>query len=61
MRGHPTVLWTGNDYQIYQPMARFIPEEENIFAKFIDRNGRDLTNKFMQFPEDFPTNKKGDP
>ena len=61
MHGHPTVLWTGNGYHIYQPMDGFILEEEDIFAKFIDPNGKDLTSKFMQFAEDFLTNKKGDP
>jgi hypothetical protein len=60
MRGHPTVLWTGNGYHIYQPMTGFILEEEEVFAKFIDPNGKDLTTKFMQFAEDFLTNKKGD-
>jgi hypothetical protein len=63
-RGHPTVIWTGNGYQIYQPMDGFILEEEDLFAKFIDPNGKDLTSKFMQFAEfaeDFLTNKKGDP
>ncbi len=61
MHGHPTVLWTGNGYHIYQPMEGFILEEEDVFAKFIDPNGKDLTSKFMQFAEDFLTNKKGDP
>ena len=61
MRGHPTVLWTGNGYHIYQPVAGFILEEEAVFAKFIDPNGKDLTTKFMQFAEDFLANKKGDP
>ena len=42
-------------------MAGFILEEEEVYAKFIDPNGRDLTSKFMQFAEDFLTNKKGDP
>ena len=59
--GHPTILWTGNGYHIYQPTEGFILEEEEIFAKFIDQNGKDLTSKFMQFAEDFLTNKKGDP
>jgi hypothetical protein len=36
MRAHPTVLWTGNGYHIYQPVAGFILEEEEVFAKFID-------------------------
>jgi hypothetical protein len=60
MRGHPTVLWTGNGYHIYQPVSGFILEETDIFAKFIDPTGKDLTTKFMQFAEDFLTNKKGD-
>ncbi len=42
------------------PVTGFILEEEEVFAKFIDPNGRDLTSKFMQFAEDFLTNKKGD-
>ena len=49
MHGRPTVLWTGNGYHIYQPMAGFILEEEGIFAKFIDPYEKDLTSKFMQF------------
>src|SRR3954467_8085833 len=61
MCGHPTALWTGNGYHIYQPMEGFILEETDIFAKFIDLNGKELTSKFMQFAEDFLTNKKGDP
>jgi hypothetical protein len=59
MRGHPTLLWTGNGYHIYQPMEGFILEA--IFAQFIDPHGKDLTSKFMQFAEDFVTNKKRDP
>jgi hypothetical protein len=39
----------------------FILEQEDVFAKFIEPNGKDLTSKFMQFAEDFLTNKKGDP
>jgi hypothetical protein len=60
MRGHPTVLWTGNGYHIYQPVAGFILEEEEGFAKFIDPAGKDLTTKLMQFAEEFLTNKNGD-
>ncbi len=60
MRGHSTVLWTSNAYHIYQPVTGFILEEEEIFTKFIDPNGKDLTTKFMQFAELFLTNKKGD-
>jgi hypothetical protein len=60
MRGHPTVLWTGNGYHIYQPVTGFILEEEEVFAKIIDPNGKDLTTKIMQFAEEFLINKKGD-
>jgi hypothetical protein len=60
MYGYPTVLWTGNGYHIYQPVSGFILEEEEVFAKFIDPNGKDLTTKLIQFAEDFLTNKKGD-
>ena len=42
--GHPTVLWTGKGYHIYQPMAGIILEEEEIFAKFIDPTEKDLTS-----------------
>ena len=41
-------------------MAGFILEEIDVFAKFTDGNGKDLTSKFMQFAENFLTNKKGD-
>jgi hypothetical protein len=36
-----------------KPMAGFILEEEDVFAKFIDPNGKDLISKFMQFAENF--------
>jgi Primase X len=61
MHGHPSVLWTGNGYHIYQPMDGFVLEEEEIFARFADPAGKDLTSRFMQFAEDFLTNKRGDP
>ena len=59
--GHPTVLWTGNGYHIYQPMNGFILEEEERFARSKDPDGKDLTSKFIQFAEEYLTNKKGDP
>jgi hypothetical protein len=61
MHGHPTVLWTGNGYHIYQPMAGFILEKEERFARLADRAGKDLTSKFMKFAEEFLTNNKADP
>ena len=60
-RGYPTVLWTGNGYHIYQPMEGFILEEEERFARLKEPDGKDLTSNFMQFAEEFLTNKKGDP
>ena len=43
LHGYPTELWTGNGYHIYQQVAGFILEQEEVFAKFIDPNGKDLT------------------
>ena len=60
-RGYPTVLWTGNGYHIYRPMEGFILEEEERFARLKEPNGKDLTSNFIQFAEEFLTNKKGDP
>ncbi len=61
IHGHPTVLWTGNGYHIYQPMEGFILEEEERFARLKESDGKDLTSKFIQFAEEYLTNKKGDP
>src|SRR6185437_5277579 len=61
IHGHPTVLWTGNGYHIYQPVQGFILEETDVFAKFIEQNGKDLTSKFMKFAEGYLTNNKADP
>ncbi|MGB0027066.1 MAG: hypothetical protein WBP64_09520, partial [Nitrososphaeraceae archaeon] len=61
VHGYPTVLWTGNGYHIYQPMNGFILEDEERFARLSEPGGKDLTSKFMQFAEEFLTNKKGDP
>jgi hypothetical protein len=61
MHGHPTVLWTGNGYHIYQPMEGFILEEEERFARLREPDGKDLTSRFIQFSEEYLTNKKGDP
>ena len=42
-------------------MDGFVLEEEERFARLADPSGKDLTSRFMQFAEDFLTNKKGDP
>jgi hypothetical protein len=58
---HPTVLWTGNGYHIYQPIHGFILEEIDRFACYVDPSKKDLTSRLMQFAEDYFTEKKGDP
>jgi Primase X len=58
---HPTILWTGNGYHIYQPVRGFILEAIDRFSCFTDPNKKDLTSRFMQFAESFFTDKKGDP
>jgi hypothetical protein len=57
---HPTVLWTGGGYHIYQPIRGFILEEIDRFACFKDPSKKDLTSRFMQFAESCFTNKKSD-
>ena len=57
----PTVLWTGGGYHIYQPIQGFILEEIDRFACYNDPSKKDLTSRFMQFAEDYFTNKKSDP
>ena len=42
-------------------MNGFILEEEERFARLADPAGKDLTYRFMEFAEDFLTNKRGDP
>jgi hypothetical protein len=56
----PTVLWTGGGYHIYQPIQGFVLEEIDRFACFKDPSKKDLTSRFMQFAEDFFTDKKSD-
>jgi hypothetical protein len=53
---YPTVIWSGHGYHIYLPVEAFVLEEESIFAKF-DQPSR----KFIQFAEQFLSNKKSDP
>ena len=57
----PTVLWTGGGYHIYLPIRGFILEEIDRFECYIDPNKKDLTSRFMQFAEDYFTDKKSDP
>jgi hypothetical protein len=53
---YPTVIWSGHGYHIYQPIEGFVLEEESEFAKF-----EQPSRKFIQFAEQFLSNKKSDP
>jgi hypothetical protein len=61
----PTVLWTGNGYHIYFPIAGFILESEEVFSEFVSANDSSkdvsLSTKFMRFAEHYFTNGKQDP
>jgi hypothetical protein len=59
---HPSVIWTGNGYHIYQPLEGIIFEKQKIFYDFLAyTNGRDLTSEFLRFAEKFFTDGKADP
>lgn len=61
-KAHPTVLWTGNGYHIYQPIDGKVLEEELTFFNFLPYlDGHDLTTEFLRFAEEFFTNGKADP
>lgn len=55
MDGHPTVLWTGNGYHIYQPIDSFILEEFSIFNEF-----ENPSKQFLKFSAEFLSNNKAD-
>ncbi len=58
---HPTVLWTGNGYHIYQPINGIIFEEHEIFYDFLPyTDNKNLTTEFLRFAEKFFTNGKAD-
>jgi Primase X len=54
--GHPTILWTGNGFHAYQPVAAPILELESQFSKF-DRP----STKLLKYAEYRFTNGKTDP
>lgn len=61
-KAHPTVLWTGNGYHIYQPIEGIVFEEEKIFFDFLPYlEGRDMTTEFSRFAEKYFSNRKSDP
>jgi hypothetical protein len=54
---HPTVLWSGNGYHIYQPMNAEFPLEQNeTFSKF-----NQPSIQFLRFAEQHLSNHKSDP
>jgi hypothetical protein len=55
--GNPTVLWSGNGYHVYLPVAAFVLEEEQVFAKF---QSLKPSRSFMQFAESFLSGNKAD-
>ena len=60
---HPTVLWTGNGYYIYQPLEGMIFENDKVFYDSmpnIDRN-IDTITEFTRFIVNFFTDGKIDP
>ena len=62
LRGaHPTVVWSGRGYHIYQPINGMIFEKEVRFHKYLPYiEGHDLTTEFLRFAEDFFTDQKTD-
>ena len=59
---HPTVLWTGNGYHIYQPINGIIFEQLQEFYDFLPYlDGKDLTTEFIRFAEKLLSSGKADP
>ncbi len=59
---HPTVLWTGNGYYIYQPLEGMTFENHKIYYDFLPyTDGVDLTTEFLRFTQNFFTDRKADP
>jgi hypothetical protein len=68
INGHPTVLWTGGGYHIYQPIKIITKQGEKQpletfkeLEEFIPFTRNDLTTEFMRFAEKYLTEGKGDP
>lgn len=67
--GHPTVLWTGGGYHIYQSIDlsfhkdnyKFTLESIDKFQEFTPIIRNDLTTEFIRFVSKYLTEGKGDP
>jgi hypothetical protein len=57
LEGHPTVLWTGGGYHIYQPIETIIFEQYRDFNEFKEYN---LFNEFVRFAKSFLSYDKAD-
>jgi hypothetical protein len=67
----PTVLWSGNGYHIYLPLAAIVLDQIDIFAKenfpslfqssFGKYSGYSVSELFLKFAKDYFTNGKADP
>ncbi len=68
INGHPTVLWTGGGYHIYQPIKIVTKDQKKQsletfkeLEKFIPFVRNDLTTEFIRFAAKYLTEGKGDP
>ncbi len=68
IKGHPTVLWTGGGYHIYQPIKIVTKDEEKHslealkeYDEFAPMIRNDLCTEFIRFAAKYFTNGKGDP
>jgi len=57
LQGHPTVLWTGGGYHIYQPIRGIELDHYRDFNEFSDLN---LFNECLRFTERFLSFNKAD-
>jgi Primase X len=57
---HPTVLWTGNGYHIYQAIDGMIFEKYKVFHDILSYVDKDLTTEFLRFAEKFFSNGRSD-
>lgn len=58
---HPTVLWTGNGYHVYQPIKGVVFEKVKEFYDFLPYVDKDLTTEFLRFAERFFSSGRSDP
>lgn len=60
---NPTVLWTGDGYQIYQPLDGIVFENQKTFLdllQYVDSRS-DISTEFLRFAQEFFTNEKVGP